>query len=618
MSDPRTPGEQPVNGPLDHRDATYYQIPRRRRPVLRVLMWSVIGLLGLGGAGALYANQLAQRALSNEANNSPEVKAAAKLTAVAPPNLTARAFNILIIGSDNRPKEGRNTGRSDTLILVRLDVKRSFISMLSFPRDLFVPIPGLGENKINAAYATGGIERTIQTVINLTGERPDYFFNVDFNAFKTLVNKVGGVYLDIDHWYFNDNSGSGENFEPLNIQPGYQKLKGADALDYVRYRHDSGDFARIARQQAFLSELKRQNKGIRGLDRIVDSIHDNVVTNLKSTGRLKDFLQFGLSIEKERIARVTIQETGEGSTSCCGSVVYTSPQKIKEAVELWKNPTFVSERQGKAKPPSELTVTVYNGSKKIGLGTEVSQRLEAKGYTVQFGGNAPDFYQSTAVFYGPKRNNEAKVLQPQFGPNASVGERRQGQTTASDLIVIVGADYNGLVTPPKVKPTKTRPVTIATTSLKKTVQGARSITGLDFLVPLHLPPNSDVRWTRLYSVDRGDRGKPDTLTFVVRLGGANRYFTITQTAKKNPPIVDTATGRDPKGGGITFYNGKKMQRLLWQRGNMTYWITNSLDETLTAETIRDIRQFMVRPAKAKLKAGVTDTRVPVQEKSRTP
>lgn len=620
------PPAGPSRPPLDHRDATYYQIPRRRRPVLSVLMWSVIGLIGIVGAAVLFAQRYGDYALSNPNNNSAEVKEAIQVLAQEPKNLPDRPWNILVIGSDKRGTVKGDGGRSDTLILVRLDFKRGFISMLSFPRDLYVSIPGYGQNKINAAYSFGSNKLAIETVEQLTGESIDHFFNVDFNAFVRLVNDAGGVYLDIDRWYFNDNSGPGENFEQLDIKPGYQKLKGSDALDYVRYRHGDSDFARIARQQAFLSELKRQSRSARGLDNIVDAIHDEVTTSLRSTSRLKDFLLFALETEKERIARVQVKATGSSLVNG-QSVVLTSQKQIRDAVDLWKNPEFISQAPSKPADPSKTTVNVYNGSKRLRLGAKAGEALAKRGYKVFVGGNAPDgLYQSTSIFYASGKRNEAKALQQLFGDRASIVARRKGQPTDADVLVMIGSDYEGLVTPAAstAKPVKKRPDTVLTTSLKRRVQNARAITGLDMLVPLHLPRGYDVAWMRLYDVERGDQGKPNALTIVLRarfgstLSG-NRYVTITQTGMKNPPIVKTRTGVDAKGCRCsTFYNGRQMHRLLWQRGKMTYWISNSLDEGLTDVTIRDMQQFMVRPAKAKLKAGQKDTAVSIEEKSRTP
>jgi LCP family protein required for cell wall assembly len=616
----------PPKRPLDHRDATYYQIPRRRRPVLSVLMWSVIALLGIVGASVLFAQRYGDYALSNPDNQSAEVTEAIQVLAQEPKNLPDRPWNILVIGSDTRGASTGDGGRSDTLILVRLDFKRGFISMLSFPRDLYVSIPGYGQNRINSAYSFGSNKLAIETVEQLTGESIDHFFNVDFNAFVRLVNDAGGVYLDIDRWYFNDNSGPGENFEQLDIKPGYQKLKGAEALDYVRYRHGDSDFARIARQQAFLSELKRQSRSARGLDNIVDAIHDEVTTSLRSTSRLKDFLLFALETEKERIARVQVKTTGSDLING-QSVVLTSQKQIRDAVDQWKNPEFISQAPAKPAEPSKVIVNVYNGSKRLRLGAKAGEALATRGYKVFVGGNAPDgFYQSTSIFYAPGKRNEAKALQQLFGDRASIVARRKGQPTDADVLVMIGSDYEGLVTPraSTAKPVKTKPDILPTTSLKRRIQNARAITGLDMLVPIHLPRGYDVAWMRLYNVERGDQGKPNALTIVLRarfgstLAG-NRYVTITQTGLKNPPIIKTRTGVDAKGCRCsTFYNGRQMHRLLWQRGNMTYWISNSLDEGLTDVTIRDMQQFMVRPAKAKLRAGQKDTAVSIEEKSRTP
>jgi succinyl-diaminopimelate desuccinylase len=176
-----------------------------------------------------------------------------------PPSRAAgKPANILLIGSDTRPQG--DPGRSDSLILVRMDPTHDFISMLSFPRDLYVPIPGLGMDKINAAYSQGPA-KTIETVRELTGEDVNGYVIVDFTGFAKLVDAVGGVYLDIDRRYYNKNIGTlATNFADIDLQPGYQRLDGADALSYVRYRHTDSDYDRIARQQQFLSELKRQTK----------------------------------------------------------------------------------------------------------------------------------------------------------------------------------------------------------------------------------------------------------------------------------------------------------------------------------------------------------------------
>jgi LCP family protein required for cell wall assembly len=168
---------------------------------------------------------------------------------------------ILLIGSDKRAKGARDFGggaRSDTLILVRLDPGRKRTAMLSLPRDLRVEIPGHGTDKINAAYSLGGAALTLKTVKQLTGLSINHVVNVDFGGFREAVDTVHCVYVDIDRRYFNDNLQGGDQYATIDIQPGYQKLCGQDALDYVRFRHTDTDIVRAARQQDFIRQAKEQ------------------------------------------------------------------------------------------------------------------------------------------------------------------------------------------------------------------------------------------------------------------------------------------------------------------------------------------------------------------------
>ncbi len=609
--------------PLDHRDATFYQVPRRRRPLLAVFGWTAFVLLALAGGVVLFAERYANYALSNPANDSVEVRNASRALSAAPKSLSDKPINILVIGSDARPGEGRNGSRSDTIMLFRLDFKRQFISQLSFPRDLYVQIPNHGPDKINAAYASGGIERTIETVKALTGERDiSYFFNVDFDAFRQLVNDAGGIWLDVDRHYFNDNSGPGEKYEQLNIPPGYQRLRGEDALDYVRYRHGDSDFARIARQQLFFAELRRETRGARGLDNIVDAVHKHVQTNLTSPNRLRQLLQFGLEVDKERTARVAIEGTPGSVGPNKMFVLNPTDSQIRSAVEKWRNPEFEQQSAdgSKTAKPDDILLSVYNGSARPGLGLQVGRVLKKKGYRVFVGNNAPDDYPSTVVYYSPGREAEAKALSVQFGPNATTGIKREGMDEDMDLVVMVGADYSGIRNPATTKKKKVKPETVTTLSLKPIIQRFRRDTKVDALVPLKVPTGAEVVYVRRYNIERGALGAPNALTIVLRLPEyrltGQGYVTITQTNMKDPPLVERGT--KDRFGMRTWYDGRSMQRLLWKKGKTTYWITNSLDMRLSAETIRDMQTFMVRPANAKLKKGQTDNKIKVTEKGRTP
>jgi polyisoprenyl-teichoic acid--peptidoglycan teichoic acid transferase len=181
---------------------------------------------------------------------------------------------FMVLGSDAR--EGADAGmspRSDTILLARADPDKDAIAVMSIPRDLKVEIPGHGKGKINSAFELGGKKggprlavRTVKKLFeDATGERFPItnVMIMDYGAFRRAVNYIDGVYVDVDRDYFNDNS-SGENYATIDINPGYQLLKGKDALDYVRYRHTDNDLVRAARQQDFLRQAKNA-AGVRKL-----------------------------------------------------------------------------------------------------------------------------------------------------------------------------------------------------------------------------------------------------------------------------------------------------------------------------------------------------------------
>jgi LCP family protein required for cell wall assembly len=168
---------------------------------------------------------------------------------------------VFLIGSDKRVKGARDHdsgSRSDTMILMRLDPSKNAIALMSLPRDLKVRIPGHGTNKLNAAYSIGGTRLLLSTVKRVTGLPINHVINVDFRGFRDAVNEIGCVYTDVDRRYFNDNSNPNDQYATIDIDPGYQKLCGQDALDYVRYRHTDTDIVRAARQQDFLRQAKAQ------------------------------------------------------------------------------------------------------------------------------------------------------------------------------------------------------------------------------------------------------------------------------------------------------------------------------------------------------------------------
>ena len=173
-----------------------------------------------------------------------------------PPDAAIHATTFLLIGTDtptNEPTAGTDTrastvangSRSDAIMLVQIADGGAHASVISIPRDSWVPIPGHGEDKINAAYAFGGPPLLIHTVESLTGVRIDHFAAIDFEGFKSITDTLGGVTV-----YVAAETESGG----VTFHPGPNRLDGDSALIYVRQRHGlpGGDFDREQRQQNFL------------------------------------------------------------------------------------------------------------------------------------------------------------------------------------------------------------------------------------------------------------------------------------------------------------------------------------------------------------------------------
>ena len=142
-------------------------------------------------------------------------KTVAQARAVLQHPLPNKPVNILLLGVDANQN-------SDSQILVRLDPQAKTISMLSLPRDLRTDIPGLGYAKMNAAYHFGGVKLAVQTFSKITGLPINHFVRVDFGGFWHIIDLLGGVYLPIDHRYYNPE---GTGYQPIHLQPGYQLVR---------------------------------------------------------------------------------------------------------------------------------------------------------------------------------------------------------------------------------------------------------------------------------------------------------------------------------------------------------------------------------------------------------
>jgi LCP family protein required for cell wall assembly len=207
------------------------------------------------------------------------------------------AVNILFIGLDRDPDsadENRRLGmNTDTLLVAHLDPNEKKTTLLSIPRDTRVQLP-TGMEKINAAYAIGGMDRLLKTVEELTGLAIDRYVMIDFNGFKQAVDALGGVEFDVDKPLFNPEG-------TVSLQPGRQLLNGHEALTVVRFRHEEmGDIARIERQQRFVEAYMQKLQS------------SNLIDWMKQLRAMSDSLRTDMSISE--MGRLVTLMQGEGAS----------------------------------------------------------------------------------------------------------------------------------------------------------------------------------------------------------------------------------------------------------------------------------------------------------------
>jgi polyisoprenyl-teichoic acid--peptidoglycan teichoic acid transferase len=281
-------------------------------------------LVTLALATAALAVGASTRFLRGDAAPAVTVQRAHK--SAAGPDFKGR-ITFLVVGSDSgAPKFGRGgvaeRGRADSLHLVVLDAGRRQGIVMGFPRDSYVPIPGHGTNKINAAMSLGGPALLIRTFEQLTRIRIDYFALTSFDGLTDLVNRVGGVQVDVD-------MNIRDHFAGAFLDKGRRRLSGTAALAYSRARKTvpGGDLARSRHQaQVLLGGLATyQAQVLEDPTRVMKWLaimHDEVKTDLPFPEQLRLAL-FARSVPPARLGNVVVPS--QPGTAGSASIVRLLP-----------------------------------------------------------------------------------------------------------------------------------------------------------------------------------------------------------------------------------------------------------------------------------------------------
>jgi LCP family protein required for cell wall assembly len=351
--------------------------------------------------------------------------------------------NILVLGLDYVD----GVTRSDTIIVASI-TPQGEVSLLSVPRDLRVRFPDGTLRKLNVAYPRGGGELARQVVSDLLGIPIQFYFAIDFAGFAQIIDLFGGVTLVVEKaMHYVDLAANPPIY--INIAPGEQRLDGATALDFVRYRDFiHADIGRMRRQQQLLAALWRENlrplrlqdfATVRGLIR---TARDHLRTNL-SIVDMYDLVRIihAAQIEEFQMAIVPSTPIHIGRVSYQQIDVVRTAQVVAEII---KRVDILTR--------SEISVSVLNGSGVRLLATHTGTFLRELGFVVSHIGDADTFdYRNTYIIVLSEIERKAQLLKEVLPPGTLIvspeefGPRyravRGRVPTGTDLLLIVGARF---------------------------------------------------------------------------------------------------------------------------------------------------------------------------------
>lgn len=434
----------------------------RKKPFIFRHRWAWVSLLVLalllGAAGyGYYRYKSLEEGIQDETVNPPQV------------DESEEPFNVLLVGSDSRKglteEEQQNLGaddiqadgsavtgqRADTLIVAHIDPEADRITMVQFPRDLYVPLASGGENKINGALEMG-INNMIETVQDLTGITINHYAQVNIAGFRDIVDAIGGVKICLTEPIpFDPKTGLEITEDELPLVP----FDGDKALRFVRSREfATGDFARIQNQQRFLSAAVNKVTSVGTLLSLgrINSLLDAVSKNVKVDKHLspKDLYDLGKrfrSFDPERYEAYTAPNLGVVDNEA-GNVVLPDLDTMEVMFEAIRDNTSPADA-GNAPDidPSTVTVRFYNGTFEVGVAgkaeEELLEAIQLQGKTVETidPTNADRTnYKTSIVHYDPDAEDIEMKLELMRAAIPGIEFKAGDALGREDFSVIVGKD----------------------------------------------------------------------------------------------------------------------------------------------------------------------------------
>ncbi|MEZ5143857.1 MAG: LCP family protein [Acidimicrobiales bacterium] len=374
--------------------------------------------------------------------------------------------NFLLVGTDDDtgldPNDPVLVGRdaslnTDTIMVLRVDPSAKKAWMLSFPRDLWVPIGGPNgpKGRINTALSSGGPQRLIETIQNNFGIPINHYVQVNFNGFKQLVNAIGGVPIYFP-WPSRD-----QNTGLFQYTPGCQVLDADQALAFARSRHfetqddrgvwtedSSSDFGRVRRQQEFIrAALKKAiAQGARNpftLNQLIEVGQKNVLLDSGITG--KELVDLGRQLQDfdPDTLDVYTPPAREGWAGAA-AVLYLNEGEAQPIFDIFRgNNPMVNVLK-------TIRVEVRNGTGKSGFARQVGDQLNTTGFTVTEWRDDTSFRnaKTTIRYANPNQKLAAVVLARYLDVDAVIeeGPMNKGDSTVA---LVLGSDFTGLRQTPR-------------------------------------------------------------------------------------------------------------------------------------------------------------------------